>query len=140
MTWDPKNTSPKVIDGNPNMAQVLVAPLIPVKEEMPNLKDPSLEEPLEEHQVDNPSMEVHLAMPWICFEAQVCQDEGALEEPLEEEPQVDDPLMEVRLAMPCQQCSHGSIMCITAGRKGRRMTHSALTTALIKTSEVYADV
>ena len=47
VSWDPKNTSPKVIDGDPDTAQALVAPLIPVKEEMPDLKDTSLEEPLE---------------------------------------------------------------------------------------------
>ena len=76
MTWDPKNTSPKVIDGNPITAQVPVAPSIPVKEEMPDLKDASLEEPLEEEpQVDNPLTEVCPAMPWVCFKAQVCQDE-----------------------------------------------------------------
>ena len=76
VAWDPKNTFPKVIDGDPNTAQVLVAPLIPVKEGMPDLKDTSLEEPLEEEpQANNPSMEVHPAMLWVCFKAQVCQDE-----------------------------------------------------------------
>ena len=77
---------PKVIDEDPDIAQVQVAPSVPVEEEMPGLKDTSLKEPLEdepleekplgeEPQADNPSAEVCPAMPWVRFEAQVCQDE-----------------------------------------------------------------
>ena len=46
MTWDPKNTSPKVIDANPNTTQVPVAASTPVDEDMPDLEDQSFEEPM----------------------------------------------------------------------------------------------
>ena len=76
MTWTPENTSPKVTDGNPNTTQVMAAAWTPVNEDMPDLEDQSFKEPMgEEPQADCPSIERHLVMPWVDFEAQVHQDE-----------------------------------------------------------------
>ena len=46
MAWNPKNTSPKIIDENPDITQVPAAALMPIDEDMPDLKDESFEKPM----------------------------------------------------------------------------------------------
>ena len=82
VVWDLENTTPKVIDEDPDMTQALTAALMPNNgdvldyEGMPDLEDGSFKGPTgEEPQVDNPSVEEPPALPWVCFKAQVHQDE-----------------------------------------------------------------
>ena len=75
MIWAPKNTSPKVIDENLDIIHPPAAASTPVNKDMPNLEDQSFEEPKgEEPKADGPSIKGHPVMPWVHFEAQVCQD------------------------------------------------------------------
>ena len=82
VAWDLKNTSPKVVDEDLEVTQVLAAASMPNNgdmldfEGMPDLEDRSSEEPMrEEPQVDNPPAEGPLALHWVCFKAQIHQDE-----------------------------------------------------------------
>ena len=81
VAWGLEDTSPKVIDGDPEVAQVPIAVLIPNQGDtldldgMPNLEDGSSEEIMgEEPLVDTPLAEGPPALPWVHFEAQICQD------------------------------------------------------------------
>ena len=82
VAWGLKNTTPKVADEGPEATQVPITVSVPGQEGtldfegMPDLEDTSSEEIMgEEPSVDVPSTEGPPALPWVCFEAQVCQDE-----------------------------------------------------------------
>ena len=82
VAWGLKDTSPKVVDGDPEVTQVPMTVSMPNQgdtlgfEGMPYLKDGSSEEIMEEEpSVDAPLTEGPPVLPWVYFEAQIHQDE-----------------------------------------------------------------
>ena len=80
--WGPEGTTLKVVDEDPGATQVPVTALMPGQgetldlEDMPDLEDADSEEIIgEEPPVDVPPTEGPPTIPWVCFEAQICQDE-----------------------------------------------------------------
>ena len=80
--WGLKDTTLKVVDEDPGATQAPITALMPGQEGtldfegMPNLEDIGSGEIIgEEPPVDIPPTEGSPALPWVCFEAQIHQDE-----------------------------------------------------------------
>ena len=80
--WGFENTTPKVVDEDPEVTQVPVTVLMPNQgdtfdfEGMPDLEDVSSKEITgEEPSMNVPLTEGPPALPWVCFKAQVHQNE-----------------------------------------------------------------